>query len=208
MDPPAGTNPAEPFHESMLTTMEKRSDHHFHYPPNIHELDLATMVTMYRARGEPRKAGPGSYLACAHSRQLLKEGKWWFGLYYGQRAWDTLLTQGSEGYPLTDVELQVLGLTSLAKEDPFHRDFVEKNSGTIPKLSYLVINDLKQFGFLTESDEGLLQLTGTGEKALFGIARRIYRRSFCEEMLTGLTREAEGILQEGGKGPTRQATLF
>ncbi|MEX1211991.1 MAG: hypothetical protein WEA36_04020 [Balneolaceae bacterium] len=192
----------------MLTAMEKRSDHHFSYPSNIHELDLATMVTMYRSRGEPRNAGPGDYLACAHSHQLLKEGKWWFGLYYGQRAWDSLLTNGSEGYPLTEVELQVLGLASLGREDPFHRDFIEKNSGTIPKLAYLVINDLKQFGFLDESDEGLLHLTSAGDKALFGISRRIYRRSFSDDMLTGLTRDAEDVLQGSGKGPTRQATLF
>lgn len=188
--------------------MDKRSDHHFNYPPNIHELDLATMVTMYRTRGEPQKAGPGEYLACAHSHQLLKEGKWWFGLYYGQRAWDSLLTNGSEGYPLTGVELQVLGLASLGHKEPFHRDFVEKNSGTIPKLAYLVINDLKLFGFLTETEEGLLHLTSSGEKALFGICRRIYRRSFSEEMLTGLTRDAEDVLQGSGRGPTRQATLF
>lgn len=88
--------------------MQKRSDFHFRYPPNIHELDLATMVSMFRSRGEPRKAAPGEYFACAYSKELLKEAKWWFGLYYSQDIWDALLTKGSEATLLLTLILMYL----------------------------------------------------------------------------------------------------
>lgn len=166
--------------------MDKRSDFIFRYPPNIHELDLATMVSMYRSRGEPRKAAPGKYLACTVSRNLLKEGKWWFGLYYSQKAWDSLLTSGSEGYPLTEMEMNVLGLVLASGEEPAHRETIEKNCGAIPKLAYLIVNDLKQFEFLREDEHGYLMVTPRGERALQGISRRIYEKRFTVEMLSGL----------------------
>lgn len=164
--------------------MEKKSDLHFKYPPNIHELDLATLVSLYRSRGEPQQASPGNYLGCALTHQLVKQAKWWFGLYYSQKAWDTLLTKGSEGFPLTEVELNILGLTLARIDDEApHRDFVEKNCGVIPKLGFLIVNDLKQFGFLAEDDSGHLRITPRGEKALQGISRRIYEKKFSSSML-------------------------
>lgn len=150
----------------------------------MHELDLATLVSMYRSRGEPETATPGSYFACALTQRLIKQGKWWFGLYYSQDAWDRLLTQGSNGYPLTEVEMNVLGLTKIqpGETNPV-RSFVEQSCGISPKLCFLIVNDLKQFEFLEEDEESLLTITGKGEKALQGIARRIYDQSFDEEML-------------------------
>ncbi len=81
--------------------MDKKSGNHFSYPPNLHELDLATLVSMYRDRGIPKKAKPGEYFGCRVTQKLIKEGKWWFGQYYSQQAWDEMLTKGCEGYPLT-----------------------------------------------------------------------------------------------------------
>lgn len=188
--------------------MDKKTDFHFSYPPNIHELDLATMVGMYRERGEPRKAAPGRYLACSVTRNLLKEGKWWFGLYYSQKTWDSLLTKDSEGYPLTDIELNLMGLVWLSEEEPLHRDFVEKHCGAIPKLAYLIVNDLKQFGFLSEDEQGCLAITAGGEKALQGISRRIFGRRFTVDLLADLN--VHGVsFSRGRRGDeSGQATLF
>lgn len=188
--------------------MEKRSDFYFKYPPNIHELDLATMVSMYRARGEPRKAAPGKYLACSITQNLLKEGKWWFGLYYSQKAWDNLLTKGSEGYPITDSELNVLGLVLASAEDSPHREYIEKNCGAIPKLAYLIVNDLKQFGFLNEDEQGFLLVTPRGEKALQGICRRIYEKRFTVDMLSGISDINGDILSGSRKKSSDQTSLF
>ena len=162
--------------------MQKKSDYIFKYPPNLQELDLATMVSMYRDRGEPRKAAPGKDLACTTTHKLLKEAKWWFGLYYSQAAWDDLLTKGSEGYPLTEAEMNVFGLI-LASEEPPHREYVEKHIGVLPKLAYLIVNDLKQFGFILEDEHGFLRITPRGERALQGITRRLYEKRFTPEML-------------------------
>ncbi len=59
--------------------MEKKSDLYFSYPPNLHTLDLATLVSMYRERGLPKKAKPGEYFGCALTQKIVKDGKWWFG---------------------------------------------------------------------------------------------------------------------------------
>ena len=185
--------------------MQKKTDFFFRYPPNLQELDLATMVSMYRDRGEPRKAAPGRYLACTITHKLLKEAKWWFGLYYSQAAWDELLTKGSEGYPLTEAELNLLGLV-LASEEPPHREYVEKNIGTLPKLAYLIVNDIKQFGFLQEDEHGYLRITPRGERALQGISRRIYQKRFTPEMLV-VYHEIEE-LQRDEEQRSDQATLF
>lgn len=164
--------------------MEKTTDQYFTYPPNMHELDLATLVSMYRSRGEPRTATPGSYFACALTKRLIKQGKWWFGLYYSQDAWDRLLTRESEGYPLTEVELNVLGLTYIqAGDSKPARSFVEQSCGISPKLCFLIVNDLQQFDFLKEDEESCLSITEKGEQALRGISRRIYDQDFDEQML-------------------------
>lgn len=161
----------------------KKSDFIFKYPPNLLELDLATMVSMYRDRGEPRRAAPGKYLACGISHKLLKHAKWWFGIYYSQSAWDSLLTKSSEGYPLTEAELNLLGLVLALEETPPHREYVEKHIGVLPKLAYLIVNDLRQFSFIRENEHGYLTITQSGERALQGICRRIYGKRFLPEML-------------------------
>lgn len=163
--------------------MDKKSDHIFSYPPNLQELDLATLVNLYRERGEVLKAKAGGYVACAVTKKLLREAKSWFGLFYSQEAWDSLLTKNSGGYPLTEAEMNALGLIQVNREEPPHREYVEKNSGTLPKLAYLIINDIKQFGFIKEDESGFLTITPIGEKALQGIAKRIYSRKFSSEML-------------------------
>lgn len=189
--------------------MHKRSDFYFKYPPNIHELDLATMVNMFRSRGEPRKAPPGEYFACAYSHELLKEAKWWFGMYFSQKTWDALLTKGSEGYPLTDIELNVLGHVYMSENEAPHREFVERNAGVTEKLAYLIVNDLRSFGFLNEDDSGFLKITPRGEKALHGLARRIYEKRFMPEMLSGtLIPETPKIEEAQRQDDKTQTSLF
>ena len=188
--------------------MQKRTDFHFKYPPNIRELDLATMVSMFRSRGEPRKAPAGDYLACAFSKELLKEAKWWFGLYYSQSTWDNLLTKGSEGFPLTNVELNVLGHVYMSEEDVPHREFIEKNAGVTEKLAYLVVNDLRAFGFLSEDDSGFLRITPRGEKALHGISRRLYEKRFLPEMLTDEPIPESPRIEQAKKRDEEQTSLF
>lgn len=188
--------------------MQKRSNFHFKYPPNIHELDLATMVNMFRSRGEPRKAAPGEYLACAYSQVLLKEAKWWFGLYFSQTTWDLLLTKGSEGFPITDVELKVLGQVYMSEEDIPHREYIEKNAGVTDKLAYLIVNDLRTFGFLSEDDSGFLRITPRGEKALHGISRRMYEKRFLPEMFTDQPPAQEPSIEQAQKKDKEQTSLF
>ena len=163
--------------------MEKKSNHIFSYPPNLQELDLATLVNLYRERGEVLKARAGHYVACAVSKELLKEAKSWFGLFYSQEAWNSLLTKNSGGYPLTEAEMNALGLVYSNRKEPPHREFVEKNIGTLPKLAYLIINDIKQFGFIKEDENGFLMIAPSGEKALQGITKRVYGKPFTKEML-------------------------
>lgn len=188
--------------------MQKRSDFYFKYPPNIHELDLATMVNLFRTRGEPKKAPSGQYIACAESGVLLREAKSWFGLYYSQKTWDELLTKGSEGFPLTDVELNVLGLVYMSEDEPPHREYVEKKSGVAEKLAYLILNDMRSFGFLDEDESGFVRITPRGEKALHGIARRIYEKRFMPEMLTTFTPTEEPKIEEAQKEDLDQTSLF
>jgi hypothetical protein len=164
--------------------MQKKSTNHFSYPPNVRILDLATLVNMYRSRGEPRRAPASEYFACAVSHKLIKESKHWFGLHYSQVEWDKMLTKNSEGYPLTEVEMNILGMARTPATGNISRSFIEENCGTIPKLAFMVINDLKTFGFLDEDDEGSLSTTSRGMKALEGVARRIYEKKFSPEMLS------------------------
>lgn len=192
----------------MVIYMQKRSNFHFSYPPNIHELDLATMVNMFRSRGEPKKAPVGSYFACTFSRNLLKEGKWWFGLHLSQKTWDALLTKGSEGYPLSEVELNILGRVYMAENDSPHREVIEKSAGVAEKLAYLIVNDLRSFGFLVEDEGGFLRITPRGEKALHGIARRIYEKRFMPEMLSNTTVKEDPKIEIAEKRDREQTSLF
>lgn len=166
----------------MTAVFQKRSDVHFKYPGNLNTLDLATMVQLYRMRGEPYETAPGEIIACAFSRRLLKQSKQWFGLHYSQKSWDKMLTTGCEGYPLTDVELNILGLFHTPPVQNMDRSFVENNCGVLPQLAFLIINDMKQFQFLEEEDI-FLTVTSRGIKALDGIARRIFEKKFMPEML-------------------------
>lgn len=189
--------------------MEKKSDNHFSYPPNLHELDLATLVSMYRDRGIPKKAKPGEYFACTVTHKLIKEGKWWFGCYYSQDAWDETLTKGSEGYPLTEVEMNVLGLVYSAHDQAPRRDYIEQNSGAVSKLAYMIVNDLKEFGFLTLDDHDRLFITPRGEKALHGIAKQIYDKKFKPDMLMVNQGEITNPqIERAPKDESEQANLF
>lgn len=189
--------------------MEKKSDNYFSYPPNLHELDLATLVSMYRDRGIPKKAKPGEYFACTVTNKLIKEGKWWFGRYYSQKAWDETLTKGCEGYPLTDVELNILGLVFSADDEAPRRDFVEQNSGAVGKLAYMIVNDLKEFGFLSLDDHDRLLITPRGEKALQGISRHIYGKKFRADILKINQGEiANPKIERAPKEDSEQANLF
>lgn len=179
--------------------MEKKSDHILSYPPNLQELDLATLVNLYRERGEVLKARAGNYVACAISKHLLREAKSWFGLFYSQDAWDSLLTKNSGGYPLTEAEFNAFGLIYFNRDQPPHREFVEKNIGTLPKLAYLIINDIKQFGFINEDESGFLTITSSGEKALQGISKRVYGKQFSKEMLISFQQAHDVEVKPEGK---------
>lgn len=189
--------------------MQKKSDLHFSYPPNMQVLDLATLVSMYRERGIPKKTKPGEYFGCALTQKLIKEGKWWFGRHYSQEAWNELLTKGCEGYPLTEVEMNILGLAMSAKNEPPKRDYVEQHSSMLPKLAYMIVNDLKEYGFLSIDDQDRLLITPRGEKALQGIARRIYDKKFNADMLR-INREdiAHPTIERAPKKGSEQADLF
>ncbi len=158
---------------------------YFEYPPNIQVLDLATLVSTYRQRGEAFSVPPAEIVSCAVTRRILKRSKRWFGLHYSQKAWDALLTTGSEGYPLTPAEFNILGLAAAPPEDAeaLSRDFAQKNCGTTAELGYLIINDLIQFGFLSSPNDYELYLTARGEIALDGLSRRLYGTAFDAELL-------------------------
>ncbi|MDG5766927.1 hypothetical protein QA596_05570 [Balneolales bacterium ANBcel1] len=189
--------------------MQKKSDDFFMYPPNLQMLDLASLVGMYRSRGEPQKASSGEYFACALSRKLVKEAKFWFGLHYSQSAWDKLLTKDSAGYPLTEVEFNILGMAVYPPDDNNHRSHIESQTGFIPQLSFLIVNDLRQFGFLQEYDSGMLAITNNGQKALQGFARRMFDRKFAPEMLPIYRgQHARPRIEQAEKRDTTQTRLF
>ncbi|MCH8485303.1 MAG: hypothetical protein LAT75_00455 [Candidatus Cyclonatronum sp.] len=153
------------------------------YPPNIQILDLATLVSLYRSRGEPFDVPAAEIVSCAVTHRIIKRTKRWFGLHYSQKAWDSLLTTGSEGYPLTPAEFNILGLAGLPPQPPLTREFAQKNCGTTAELGYLIINDLVQFGFLEATAGHELYLAERGEIALDGISRRLYGTEFKPELL-------------------------
>lgn len=189
--------------------MQKKSTDFFMYPPNLKTLDLASMVGMYRSRGEPRKASSGEYFACCKTRKLVKEAKFWFGLYYSQSAWDQTLTKDATGYPLTEVEFNILGMAVYPPDDNNHRSYIESQTGFIPQLTFLIVNDLRQFGFLQEYDSGMLGITNNGQRALDGFAKRAYEKKFVPEMLTAYRGEiARPQIEEAHKEETVQTRLF
>lgn len=189
--------------------MQKKSSDFFMYPPNLNVLDLASMVGMYRSRGEPRRAPSGEYFACALTKKLVKEAKFWFGLYYSQPAWDQLLTKDSAGYPLTETEFNILGMTVYPPDENSHRSQIESYAGTMPQLSFLIVNDLHQFGFIQEYDSGMLAITGNGQKALEGFAKRVYERKFVPEMLAVYHGEyARPKIESAEKKDSTQTRLF
>lgn len=163
--------------------MIKRSEFVFHYPSNLHQFDLATLVSLYRSRGEPVRAPVGELFGCPVTHRLMKEAKRWFGITYSQHAWDQLLTKDAKGYPLTEVEMNVMGLAVGYPGLPNTRDFIERNSGSTSQLVFMVINDLRAFGFVDEDEAGVVTLSADGEDALNGIARRIYEKKFLPDML-------------------------
>lgn len=163
--------------------MIKRSDLVFNYPSNLHQFDLATLVSLYRSRGEPVRAPVGELYGCPVTHRLIKEAKRWFGITYSQRAWDQLLTKDSKGFPLTEVEMNVLGLAVGYPGLPNTREFIERNCGATSQLVFMVINDLRAFGFLDETEGGTVTLTADGEDALNGFSRRLYEKKFLPEML-------------------------
>lgn len=189
--------------------MNKKPEPYFNYPTNLHVLDLATLVSMYRERGAPKKTSAGGYFACALTNQLIKEGKWWFGRYYSQQAWNDLLTKSCEGYPLTEIEMNILGLALTAKQEPPERDYAEENCGAIAKLAFMIVNDLKEFGFLSIDDYDRIMITPRGEKALQGIAHRIYRKKFNSEMLQiNQSNISKPIIERAKKQDSEQTRLF
>jgi len=85
---------------------------------------------------------------------------------------------------------------------------VEKQSGVTEKLAYLIVNDLRSFGFLDEDDSGFVRITPRGEKALHGIARRIYEKRFLPEMLKTYTPSDEPEIEQAQKEDLDQTSLF
>lgn len=189
--------------------MQRKSFDFFVYPPNLHVLDLASIVAMYRDRGEPRRAKTGEYFACAQSKKLVKEAKYWFGLYYSQVSWNQLLTKNSSGYPLTEIEFHIMGMAVCPPNDSNHRSHIEANSGIMTQLSFLIVNDLRQFGFIQEYDNGFLAITNNGLKALEGFAQRAYGKKFVAEMLPVYQSEEEKLkIREAEKREAAQTRLF
>lgn len=183
---------------------------YFRYPDNLNILDLATLVSMYRSRGEPVKAASGEYYACAETRKLVKEAKFWFGLYYSQTAWNQYLTPDSRGYPLTDVEMNILARVLYPPEDNAAlRSQVEESLDIVPQLAFLIINDLKQFGFLQEDEGTRLNITSAGELALQGIASRVYQKPFSPDMFRkGKAYPKKPEMERAKKSPDSQTRLF
>lgn len=191
-----------------MSTVTRRSDYLLRYPPNLQMLELANLVAMYRDRGAAVKAKPGEYLACCITGKLLKEAKYWFGLFYSQQAWDSLLTKNSKGYPLTEIELNVLGMIAQPPDVPDLKSFIESHLHVPNQIAYLIMQDLKKFEFFEEED-GVYSITTSGQKALDGIARRIFEINFIPEMLFIAEEEQFEEWYDIGKDTsTEQTTLF
>ncbi len=188
----------------------KATTKYFIYPENLNILDLASIVSMYRSRGEPVKAPSGEYFACAESRKLIKEAKYWFGLYYSQQAWNDYLTPDSGGYPLTDIEMDIMAkILYPQKETPVMRQEVEESLDIVPQLGFLIINDLRQFGFIEEDESNFLYLTASGEAALQGIASRVFQKPFSSDLFVSRQgKEEKPKIKKAEKQADRQIRLF
>lgn len=125
----------------------------------------------------------GEHISCAVTGNLLRQSKRWFGLHYSQKAWDKMLTTGSEGYPLTETELNVLGLIYNPPVSRVDKEFIGQHAGLVSQLVFLIYNDLRQFGFLEEANDGSVSLSRRGEIALDGVCRRLYESSFSPDYL-------------------------
>jgi len=94
-----------------------------------------------------------------------------------------MLTTGSEGYPLTEIEYNVLGLVLTPPQPRISREFIEQNCGIVSQLGFLIFNDLRQFGFIEEPEEHLFELSHRGEVALDGLSRRLFDEAYKQEFL-------------------------
>jgi hypothetical protein len=73
----------------------------------------------------------------------------------------------------------------------------------------MIVNDLKEFGFLSLDDQERLLITPRGEKALQGLARRIYDKKFNAEMLSVNQKDmARPTIERAEKEDNEQASLF
>ena len=160
-------------------------------------LDLATIVSLYRSRGEPYKAVPGEIIACAREKRIIKQSKTWFGLHYSQPAWDEMLTEGSEGFPLTEAEFNMLGLVYTPARPGQDKEFIEQHCGIIPQMAFMIFGDLRQYGFIEQEEveeedekEPIFGLTTKGMEALEGLSWRLYEQEYSEELLLANKPEA------------------
>lgn len=159
----------------------------FQYPLNMNQIDLASLILLYRSRGEIVNASPSSFLCCALENRLVKQAKAWFGKVYSQEAWDRMLTKDAQGYPLTPYELHILGYAANKSHTThYKREFIDRYLEIPNSFGYVLINDLINFGFL-EADEVFLRITDNGEKALHGLSRRLFKMRYKEEMLPHLS---------------------
>lgn len=166
----------------QISLMPPKSPY-FQYPPNINMLDLATIVSLYRSRGEPYKVEPGEIIACAGEKKIIKQSKTWFGLHYSQSAWDEMLTEGSEGFPLTEVEFNILGMVYTPVSKQQNKEFIEQHCGIISQMAFMIFSDLRHYEFIKQDDDLSYGLTTKGEEALEGLSWRLYDCEYNEDLL-------------------------
>jgi hypothetical protein len=198
----------------LATPQEYEEDVFFNYPANIHQIELANLILIYRSRGEVVQASPSNYLCCAADDILIKQGKTWFGKTFSQDAWDRMITPYSNGYPLTPYEMHILGYASFKHNgENFTKQEVESCLKLSSSFVYVLINDLVGFGFIELQDEKLI-INETGEKALQGISRRIFKKRYREEMLPHISghilppNKQKNRKSGSSSDPNSQVTLF
>src|SRR5699024_7358563 len=105
--------------------------------------------------------------------------------------------------------MNILGLAYAAEDGAPKRGFAEQHAGVISKLSYMIVNDLKEFGFLSIDEQKRLLITPRGEKALQGIAQHIYGKKFHPDMLK-INQEivVQPAIERASKEDNEQASLF
>ncbi len=105
--------------------------------------------------------------------------------------------------------MNILGMALAAEDEAPKRDYVEQHAGVISKLSYMIANDLKEFGFLSIDEQKRLLITPRGEKALQGVAQRIYGKKFHPDMLrVNQEGSVHPIIEQAKKEDNEQASLF